>query len=472
MASRHHTHSIMGDDAVPPSGDPVIEVTGDFDFGTSPVGTPKSKVFTIRNNGDAALTLTLPVTITGAGFSVTSQPGETTIAPDETTSFTVEASAAAHQTYNATINIVNNSNDTPHTDDITIVAVQAVISLTGVGGNAITNGSSAGTANGTDFGTTPVGTTDSLNVTASNTGDANLSITAIGLPTGFTHNAVLPLTITPGNNSVITITSTAAAFDRWAGNVTFTNNSAVSSFSFGIESKSLPAGTYLETVHFGYGNGEPTGLVGNGDGEVVESYTTAEAIVYSPPTVAAKPKWFQSVSGMNNRGAVEFAGDDFLQAVAAVLGSQVGDWTWAIVIRTNVTGAVTIVSEGNNPTNAPHIRMRQATADATAQIRDGASVSANAPGTKDINDGLPHLLVMRKDSAANMIYFYIDNLVTPQASASTATLGTVTLNRSVLGALARATVSEHFTGQMGLSLKFAGNNLANCGTIKPHYAIA
>jgi hypothetical protein len=474
MASRHNTHSIIGDDAVPPSGDPVIEVTGNFDFGSSPVGTPKSEIFTIQNIGGAPLVLTLPVTITGAGFSVTSQPSEATLAPNETITFTVQASAAARQTYNAIINIVNNSDVTPYTEDITIIAVQAVMGLTGVGGNAITNGSVSATLNGTDFGITPVGTPDTLAVTAANSGDAALVISAINLPSGFTHDAVLPLTINPSNNSVITISSTAASFERWAGTVTFTNNSAVPAFTFDIVSRGRPAGNVIESVHAGYGPDTPSGLSLNVFDEI-NSFTTAEAIVYSQVTGSAKPKWWQSIAGLNNRGTIEFAGDDCLLASGAPLGGYATEWTWAMVLRVGVgfTAAVTLVSEGNNGSSGPFIRIRQATADVTGQIRNtAASVSANASGTQDINNGNPHLCVLYNNPAVNTLYLYIDNLVTPNASASTATLGAIALNISALGALARATPTEACSAQIPCSYKFLGNNVANCASIKTHYAIA
>lgn len=104
-------------------GAPVISVTGDTNFGSTPVGTPVSEIFTIENTGNVDLELALPVTV-GAGFTVTSQPASTSLAPAATTTFTVQASASSVATFNTNISITNNSSENPK-----LVAIMAVVTL-------------------------------------------------------------------------------------------------------------------------------------------------------------------------------------------------------------------------------------------------------------------------------------------------------------------------------------------------------
>lgn len=96
-------------------GSPAISVTGDVNFGDTPIGTPVSEVFTIENTGTANLELSLPVTIIGAGFTVTAQPAITSLEPGQSTTFTIRADAEDIRAYSADISIVNNSTVTPYT---------------------------------------------------------------------------------------------------------------------------------------------------------------------------------------------------------------------------------------------------------------------------------------------------------------------------------------------------------------------
>jgi lysophospholipase L1-like esterase len=108
-------------------GAPFITVTPDtWNFGTTPVGTPVTKVFTIKNAdeddnpGSAALEITLPITSDNAAFTITAQPGSTSLAPGASTTYTVQATAASAGTPNGNISIVNNSAENPK-----LVAIQA-----------------------------------------------------------------------------------------------------------------------------------------------------------------------------------------------------------------------------------------------------------------------------------------------------------------------------------------------------------
>lgn len=78
-------------------------------FGTARVGGGVTKSFNIINTGLADLELTLPISVSGdADFTISEQPPSGTLAPEDTTSFTVQFAPSGGNTKNATVEIGNN----------------------------------------------------------------------------------------------------------------------------------------------------------------------------------------------------------------------------------------------------------------------------------------------------------------------------------------------------------------------------
>lgn len=130
-------------------GSPEITVTpSTWDFGSTPVGTPVTKIFTIDNPGSSALVITLPITIVGAeasAFTVTVQPASTSLAPGASTTFTVQADADSVDTFNADISITNNSSENPKLVAVEVEVFTAIY-VDYIGGDDGNSGASAGDA--------------------------------------------------------------------------------------------------------------------------------------------------------------------------------------------------------------------------------------------------------------------------------------------------------------------------------------
>jgi hypothetical protein len=111
-------------------------VTDDTDFGTTNVGSPMSKTYTVRNLGSAALTtgaLTVP-----AGFTVT-EPLSASIAPGAQDTFTVRLNATTTGTFTGQVSFTNNdAAESPYTFSLKGVVNAPTFSL--VGGVATVNG--------------------------------------------------------------------------------------------------------------------------------------------------------------------------------------------------------------------------------------------------------------------------------------------------------------------------------------------
>jgi len=95
----------------------VLDVTtnvpdgmGSVAFGSTTVGAPIDKTFTITNVGTNELTLTPPITAP-AGFRVTSGFGTNRLVAGESTTFTIQLDATTAGTYNGTLSFANNDSD-------------------------------------------------------------------------------------------------------------------------------------------------------------------------------------------------------------------------------------------------------------------------------------------------------------------------------------------------------------------------
>ena len=198
------------------NGTTVIPMNGSLAYGTRPVnGTALNKTITLANTGKAALAIN-SVTISGSGFTITTQPAKS-IAAGKTTSFIVAFKPTSAGAQNATLTISSNDPDeNPFT-----------VNLTG-----------SGQGSGDDHGNS-IATATKITVPSNTSG-----VISTGTDIDF-------FTFTITSNRTVTIRSTGS-LDTWgtlydsAGNIlTEADDSADYNFDM-IES--LPAGTYFVSV--------------------------------------------------------------------------------------------------------------------------------------------------------------------------------------------------------------------------------
>ncbi len=88
----------------------IPDNAGVFDFGAATTGVPLSYTFTVQNVGGSALTLSEPISVP-SGFSLVSSFGSTSLATDETTSFTIKLDAVSAGIYSGEVSFENNDAD-------------------------------------------------------------------------------------------------------------------------------------------------------------------------------------------------------------------------------------------------------------------------------------------------------------------------------------------------------------------------
>jgi hypothetical protein len=84
--------------------------SGAVSFGSTLVGTPLTRTFTIQNVGTSTLALTLPVSLP-AGFSLPASFGSTALASGATTTFQVRLSATTVGSYSGQLQFANDDAD-------------------------------------------------------------------------------------------------------------------------------------------------------------------------------------------------------------------------------------------------------------------------------------------------------------------------------------------------------------------------
>lgn len=163
-----------------------------LNFGNVTVNTSSNLTLKIKNTGSNNLSVTNIV----SGNSVFTFSGGTTytIVPNDSVTLTVTFTPTAALTYSANLTITSNDPDQSSLD----------VPLSGTGTSLQPN--ITVNPNSLNFGNVAVGSNNSLSVTVSNDGQADLSVTNVILSNNvFTYSGNTSFTLAPGANSQLTI---------------------------------------------------------------------------------------------------------------------------------------------------------------------------------------------------------------------------------------------------------------------------
>jgi Ca2+-binding RTX toxin-like protein len=202
-----------------------------LDFGSTTVGTPVTKSFTINNTGTADLSLSnlqLPT-----GFSIVGTLPATIVAgASQTLQIQLDATAAGTSTGELSFT-TNDSDENPFN-----FAISGTVTTTPTPEIEVlenTTDIADGSTTALDFGSTTVGTPVTKSFTINNTGTADLSLSNLQLPTGFSIVGTLPATVAAGASQTLQIQLDATAADTATGELSFTtNDSDENPFNFAI----------------------------------------------------------------------------------------------------------------------------------------------------------------------------------------------------------------------------------------------
>ncbi len=217
-------------------GDTTPSISDDTDFGATNVGTPLTHTFTIINSGSADLTIASVTPPTG--FTVTTPPTSPVSSGRlNTTTFDLQCDAATPNVFSGTVIITSDAgNDTTFSFDVTCIAIGVPTIAVSGNGNLIAAGDTTpSTTDDTDFGTTTLGAPVTHSFTIDNTGSADLTLTSVTPPAGFTITSPPTSPVTAGNSTTFDLQCDAASANTFSGTVTIVSDASnTPSFTFDV----------------------------------------------------------------------------------------------------------------------------------------------------------------------------------------------------------------------------------------------
>jgi hypothetical protein len=194
---------------------------GNYDFGSTLVGSPLVKTFTIKNNGTADLSLGA-LSALPTGFTLVGAFPTANIPAAGSTTFQVQLDGGTLGNYSGSVSFVNNDGDeNPFNFNITgTVTSTASPEIQVLQSSDIADGSAY------SFGSTPQGTPIIKTFTIKNLGTAPLTLGALStLPTGFTLLGSFPTSSIAAGGGTITfsVQLNATAVGTYSGSLSFVN---------------------------------------------------------------------------------------------------------------------------------------------------------------------------------------------------------------------------------------------------------
>jgi hypothetical protein len=200
------------------------------DFDETTPGTPVSRSFTISNTGETTLTLTAPITVPN-GYTATS-PALSELGPNQSTSFSIELTAAASGTFNGNVTIGSDAGE------FSFAVTGVVAAASPVGPEIVVSDGATPLVSGVssvNFGVTGVGAPINKTFVVSNTGASDLTLGALAVPAGYTVVVTPSASVGPGLATLFTVRLTAAAAGVYSGTVSLANDdSNESPFTFNV----------------------------------------------------------------------------------------------------------------------------------------------------------------------------------------------------------------------------------------------
>jgi hypothetical protein len=220
---------------------PVVELSGNLNFGNVATGTQTGRTLVIRNSGNA--TLTVGSIDCPAGFSADWNGGD--ISAGESRNVTVTFRPAAAASYSGNVSVASNADNGTQTVSVSGTGTQRAEARVELSG-------------GLNFGNVETGSSATGTLTVRNTGNATLTVASVQCPAGF-RSDWNGGNISVGSSRNVTITFSPASDGYYDGNVSVTSN-AVN----GTQSVSVSGTGTRRQPTFHPAMGEYTGLTDRG----------------------------------------------------------------------------------------------------------------------------------------------------------------------------------------------------------------
>jgi hypothetical protein len=206
-------------------------------FGNVSVGSAASQTIQLSNTGTAALTIS-QVSVGGSGYSTGSVTLPITLNPGQASTFNIQYLPTVAGSATGSVSVVSTAPNSP-----------ATIALSGSGIAATQTLSLS--ANSLSFGSVTTGTSSTHGVTVTNTGNASVKITQIGLSgsAGFSlTGAAVPVTLSASQSLTFNVIFNPTTAGNAAGSVTLTSNASGSPSTISLSGTAVQPATHSVTL--------------------------------------------------------------------------------------------------------------------------------------------------------------------------------------------------------------------------------
>ncbi len=212
-----------------PSGSLGVN-TLSLDFGSVPVASSKTLSLTATNNGAADITVS-SVTFSAPQFTLSQPTIPLTIAAGQSSTFSVVFAPTAVGNITGTMTITSDASNSP-----------AVVSLSGAG---VAAGQLSASPISLNFGSLPLGNSQTLPATLTNVGNSSLTITQANVTgTGFSVSGLsLPLTLAVGQSTSFSVGFVPQASGTVNGNVALVSDAINSPLMLPVTGNGLAPGS-------------------------------------------------------------------------------------------------------------------------------------------------------------------------------------------------------------------------------------
>jgi hypothetical protein len=284
--------------ATTPAG-PQLQVTpSNINFSSAVVGVQTSQTLKLTNDGGSALTVT-GIVASGTGLSISGFSGSTLLSPGTSSNLTVLLTPKAAGAFSGSVAIMTNTASVGASLPVTATATSAAKSLT-VGPASLS------------FGTVAAGKSASQNLTITNTGNQQVTVTGVSLSgagfamTGWSSPVILDSTqkltldvmfdsrTTGSHTGMLTVASTAAAAQTVPLSATIAAETPATTHSVGL---SWDASTSASIAGYNvYRGGSQSGPFSRLNGSLVSGLS------YSDGTVVGGDTYYYVTTAVDSHG--------------------------------------------------------------------------------------------------------------------------------------------------------------------------
>jgi len=264
-------------------------------FGSVVDGTTNSQTITVKNTGNATLTIT-SATPSGAGYSVSGLTLPLNLAAGASSTFNVNFAPTGTTAVTGSVSIVSNVANSPTAIPLTGTGVAATFVL-GVSSNTVS------------FGSVTDGTTGTQAVTLSNSGNSNLTISSVSVVgTGFSESGVTAQeTLTPGQKVTLTLTFAPTGTTTASGTVTIASNATSSPSTISVSGTGVAAVAHFATLGWTASTSTVSGYnlyrsTTSGTGYAKVNTTLITGLSYTDNSVEGSTTYYYVATSVNSSG--------------------------------------------------------------------------------------------------------------------------------------------------------------------------